>query len=60
MEEILYDIPFEVSEKQYNAISKNYGGVAPHRKDQETGKFYVKLWFMSYKDRVLQCLINNK
>lgn len=60
MDDLQYDTPVEVTEKQYNAIRNQFGGVAPHRKDEESGKYYIKLWYMSYKDRVLQCLNNNK
>jgi hypothetical protein len=60
MDKILYDTPVEINEKQYHAIRNEFGGVAPHRKDEETGKYYFKLWYMSYRPRIEQCLINNQ
>jgi hypothetical protein len=60
MEEILYDTEFEVTEKQFHVIRNEFGGVAPHREDKETRKFYVKLWYMSYKSRIIKCLNENK
>lgn len=58
MIDLQYDIPVEVTQKQYYAIRRDYAGVCPHR--EENGKYYIKLWYMSYKDRVQNCLIDNK
>lgn len=60
MTKIEYDIPVEVNQKQYNAIRKDYGHVCAHREDRQNGKFYIKLWYTTYVDRVMLCLNNNQ
>lgn len=57
MIDLQYNIPFEVNQKQYNAIRRDHAWICPVR--EENGKYYIKLWHMSYKNRVLNCLINN-
>lgn len=56
--DLQYDIPVEVTEKQYKAAKSEFGGIIAHRK--ENGKYYIKLWLMAFKSRVEQCLENNK
>lgn len=58
MVDLQYDVPVEVNQKQYNAIRRDYAGSCPHREDN--GKYYIKLWYMSNKDHVEKCLIDNQ
>lgn len=44
--EIKYDTPIEVTEKQYNKIRSEFGGIVATTKEQ--GKFYIKVWVMKY------------
>lgn len=55
---IKYDVPFQVSEKQYNALISNGGSsIGCHR--AEGGKFWFKLWLMEEKKFVLNLLEKN-
>lgn len=56
--DLQYNIPVEVTEKQYRATKSQFGGIIAHRNDN--GKYYIKLWLTAYKSRVEQCLENNK
>jgi len=58
--ELKYDQPTEVTEKQYNEARKRFGGIIAHRKDEETGKYYIKLWLTKYRALVQECLIQNE
>lgn len=42
---IKYDIPIEVTEKQYHALRNGLPGLIAPR--QENGRFFIKVWFMS-------------
>jgi hypothetical protein len=48
MDDIIYDTPIEVTEKQYNAVMKEFKGLIAHRKDEVTGQRYIKLWYPKY------------
>lgn len=48
MIEIKYDTPIEVTEAQYKHLSNNFQGILAHRKDETTGKYYIKVWVMKY------------
>jgi hypothetical protein len=50
------DEPIEVTEAQYNLARAKLGGLVFHRKDEETGKFYIKLAMSKYKDDVIEIL----
>jgi hypothetical protein len=53
---IKFDIPFEVTEKQYNdLLNKCAGIVAGQKRD---GKFYIKVWLMNYAGYVRTFLTN--
>jgi hypothetical protein len=55
---IEYDKPFEVTEAQYRYLIIEYSGAIAHRK--ENGKFYIKLWTMSYKEEIEKYLNSAK
>lgn len=58
--DIKYDVPFEVTEKQYNALISNGGSsIGCHRKDDE-GKFWFKLWMMEERKWVIKLLQDNE
>ena len=46
--EIKYDVPIEVTQEQYQRLSR-WGMIVAHRIDDQ-GRYWVKLWVMSYKD----------
>lgn len=52
--EIKYDVPIEVTEKQYNILVRDCCGIIAHRKSD--GKFYIKVWVMKYKKLVQQII----
>jgi len=52
--EIGYDIPITVTEKQYRHLMKEFGGVVAGR--EENGKYYIKVWLMSYAEQVQRVL----
>lgn len=45
--EIKYNVPIEVTEKQYLFMMDKLAGIVAGRKDQN-GKFYIKVWAMKY------------
>lgn len=53
--EIKYDVPFEVTEKQYHKVMKEYGTLVAGRKD-ENGKYFIKVWFMKYAEKIKSTL----
>lgn len=56
---IKYNQPFQVTEKQYNALISNGGSsIGCHRKDEE-GKYWFKLWLMEEKQFVIKLLERN-
>lgn len=52
--EIKYDVPFEVNEKQYNALVKHFDGILCHRKEGE--KFFIKVWLMQHVKNIREVL----
>ena len=54
---INYNVPIEVTEKQYNVLIKEMAGVIAHR--QEDGKFYITCWLMSYAKHVKRIIERN-
>ena len=57
--DIKYDKPFQVTEKQYNALISNGGSsIGCHRKDEE-GNYWFKLWLMEEKKFVIKILQDN-
>ncbi len=53
-----YDIPEEVTEKQFRAVMANCGGLLCGK--QENGKFLIKLWLTKYRSYVLNIIDKNK
>lgn len=51
--EIKYNIPIEVSEKEYGVLMNAFREIIAGRKD-ENGKYFIKLWLMRYKDHLLK------
>ena len=49
--EIKYNTPIEVTEEQYNRITKRFRMIVAHRRDDE-GRYWIKLWVMKYKDQL--------
>ena len=56
---IRYDVPFEVTKKQYDALRNECRGVLCHRVDNE-GKYWIKVWLMNDVADVKQVLKENK
>ncbi len=54
---IEYNIPVEVTEKQYKELTNKFSGIIASRK--EDGKFYIKLWMMKYKFLIEEILKNH-
>ncbi len=52
--EIIYDKPFEVTEKQYNGLMNVFSGCVAGR--TESGKFYIKVWLTRYSKEISQFL----
>ena len=53
--EIKYDVPIEVTQKQYNSIMNSCCGVVAGR--EADGKYYIKVWHMVYVHEVRKHLI---
>lgn len=53
-EDIEYDTPFEVTQKQYNAIMSNCQGIVAGR--EESGRYYIKIWLTKYSDLISKYL----
>jgi len=52
-----YDVPFEVTQKQYLALMKECAGIlAGQEKD---GKYFVKIWLTKHTDFVKEILSEN-
>lgn len=52
MIELIYDIPVEVTELQFCKMMNEFSGMIAGRQDEETGKYYIKLWGMNYKLKI--------
>ncbi len=51
---VKYDTPIEVTEKQYKTSMNELSGVVAGK--IEDGKFYLKLWIMTYSKELKQIL----
>lgn len=56
--EIQYNKPIEVSQKQYGRIMTELKGVCAGK--VENGKYYIKVWIMSWKPNVQWILETEK
>lgn len=56
---IKYNTPIEVNKNQFIIIRKKYGNVCAYRQETETGKYYIKLWYMSYSEKIIDVLLKN-
>jgi hypothetical protein len=54
---IKYDVPFEVTKKQYEIIVRDFSGVMCHM--VKDSKYYIKVWLMAYAKYIKQVLNNN-
>lgn len=43
---IEYNVPFEVTQTQYNILMNHFAGVVAGR--EEEGKYYIKVWYEKY------------
>jgi hypothetical protein len=53
---IIYNIPIEVNQKQYNVCMNTLSGIVAGR--VEDGKYYIKVLLMRYKKNIKR-LLNN-
>jgi len=51
-----YNVQIEVTRNQYRKLTKHFPGAIAHRRDLETGKYYIKLWNMRQKERIEKIL----
>lgn len=56
--EIRYNVPIEVTQRQYNICMNNLSGIVAGRVDDD--KYYIKIFLMKYKKEVQRVLINYK
>jgi hypothetical protein len=56
--EIRYNVPIEVTQRQYNICMSSLSGIVAGR--VENGKYYIKVFLMKYKKEVQRVLINYK
>ena len=49
--EIKYDTPIEVTREQYYRVIKKFAEIVAYRIDKQ-GKYWVKLWVMSFKEKL--------
>lgn len=54
LDDIKYDTPYEVNERQYKALWKDWSWIVAFR--VEDGKYFIKLWRLKYKEHVLNVL----
>lgn len=52
-----YDIPEELTEKQYNKVMFICNGIVCGK--IEDGKYYIKLWLTKYRNYVKSIIENN-
>jgi hypothetical protein len=57
--EIKYNIPFEVTKKQYDACMGKCAGLLCGRFDEPTGKYFLKVWHPKYSDYITNILKQN-
>ena len=46
-----YNTPVEVTEQQHRRVTNRFRMIVAHRQD-EAGKYWIKLWAMEYKAQV--------
>jgi hypothetical protein len=51
---IEYDTPIEVTKEQYHLVMTEASGIVAGRIDN--GKYYIKVWMMSYANYVVKLL----
>ena len=56
--DIRYDVPIEVTKKQYRRIVTRFGQLVAHRVDRK-GRYFIKLWTMDYKEELKKELNNS-
>ena len=49
--EIKYDVPIEVTRKQYRRVITKFGQLVAHRVDSK-GRYFIKLWDMRFKNKL--------
>lgn len=54
---IEYDVPFEVTQKQFIEIKRTLSGYALCR--EEDGRYFCKLWYMKQKARLMLIINGN-
>lgn len=54
---IQYDTPIEVTARQYDIIMHDFAGFVLGRQDEETGKYYIKVWGMRYADDIEEIIM---
>jgi len=54
--ELKYNSPIIVTRAQYRRVIKKFSEVVTYGRDYETGKYYIKLWDIKFKDAVEECL----
>lgn len=52
---IEYDIPIEVTAKQYSYLMANFGDLIAGR--SENGKYYIKVWRMKFAHHIVNYLM---
>jgi hypothetical protein len=55
--EIHYDVPFEVTKNQYTVIMRDFAQIVAGR--VHNGRYYIKLWVMSFKEKLQKALTEN-
>ena len=53
-----YNVPFEVTQSQYNDLMKHFAGIVAGR--EEEGKYYIKVWITAYNSSIINFLKNKK
>lgn len=56
--EIRYNVPIEVTQRQYSICMSALSGIVAGR--VEDGKYYIKVFLMKYKKEVQKVLMNYK
>lgn len=59
MLEIKYDVPIEVTEKQYKILIVKCAGIIVHRYDEKAKKYYIKVWNIGAINFIKEILESN-
>lgn len=51
-----YDKPVQVTRAQYRRLTRAFPGVIAHRRDLETGEYFITLWNMRFREQVEKML----